>query len=165
MSEVLGDADPHDGPFHEEYDERRDRNHDHYLDDFGEPYPVAALWSTVFSPAALAIAALVVAAMSLLGFLSSYLITNALTVTHAQSNQLLGLRVDAWVQLGLGVVAVALALLAHRGAARDANAEAQRTPRAIAGAALIVDVLSIAQSIAALVIVAGAHIPNQSFNG
>jgi hypothetical protein len=168
MSEVLGDADPHDGPFHEDYDDRRDGNDsndshdDPYLDDFSDPHPVAALWSTVFSPAALAIAALIVAAASMIGFLSSYLVTNALTASHSQSDQLFGLRVNAWVQIGLGVVAVALALLAHR-AARNDSAATPGSTRAMAGAALLVALLSIAQSVAALIIAAGAHVP--SFNG
>jgi hypothetical protein len=164
MSEVLGDADPHDGPFHEEYDERRDGNSDPYLEDFRDPYPVAALWSTVSSPPALAITALIVATMSLLGFLSSYLLTSALTASHSQSDQLFGLRVNAWVQLGLGMIAVVLALLAHR-AARTDSAETPRAPRAMAGAALLVALLSIAQSVAALIIVAGAHVPSVNGNG
>jgi hypothetical protein len=157
MSEVLGDAEPHDDTFDDTFDDssdQRDGDTNHHRS------PITDLLDTVGSPAALAITALAVSALSLLGLLSSYSLGNALTVSNSNSGPLFGERANAGVQLGLGVLGAILALVAHWAAvkAEDLDSAPQRGPRAMAGAALLLSAVSIAQSVAALVIMVGAHV-------
>jgi hypothetical protein len=167
MSEVLGDAEPHDDTFGDGDDRDYrgnsfDGDFDDRFDETGHRSAVTDLLDTVGSPAALAIAALVVSALSLVGLLSSYSLAGALTVSRNNSGPLFGERANAGVQLGLGVLGAILALIAHKAAIRAdemaAGDATQRGPRAMAGAALLLSVVSIAQSVAALVLMVGAHV-------
>jgi hypothetical protein len=168
MSEVLGDAEPHDGTFGASHDEGDDRDLDTELDsDLDETFDdadhrssVNDLLDTVGSPAALAITALAVSALSLVGLLSSYSLASALTVSHTNGGPLFGERANAGIQLGLGVLGAILALIAHWAAvkAEDIDSAPQRGPRGMAGAALLLSAVSIAQSVAALIIMVGAHV-------
>jgi hypothetical protein len=163
MSEVLGDAEPHDDTFDDRYshdDSDLDLDLDQNFDDAGHHRSsVTDLLDTVGSPAALAITALAVSALSLVGLLSSYSLASALTVSNDNSSQLFAERANSGVQLGLGVLGAILALVAHWAAvkAEDIVSGPQRGPRAMAGAALLLSAVSIAQSVAALVIMVGAH--------
>ena len=159
MSEVLGDAEPHDDTFDDRYSDD-DSDLDQNFDDAGHHRSsVTDLLDTVGSPAALAITALAVSALSLVGLLSSYSLASALTVSRSNSGPLFGERANSGVQLGLGVLGAILALVAHWAAvkAEDIDSAPQRGPRAMAGAALLLSAVSIAQSVAALVIMVGAH--------
>ncbi|MDQ1539931.1 MAG: hypothetical protein QOH29_657 [Actinomycetota bacterium] len=161
MSEVLGDAEPHDDTFDARYDERDpdDRDLDESFDDTAHRSSVTDLLDTVGSPAALAITALAVSALSLVGLLSSYGLASALTVSNDNSSPLFAERANSGVQLGLGVLGAILALVAHWAAvkAEAIDSAPQRGPRAMAGAALLLSAVSIAQSVAALVIMVGAN--------
>ncbi len=153
MSEVLGDAEPQDDTFDDSYDQDDGDTNDHRSS-------VNDLLDTVGSPASLAITALVVSTMSLVGLLSSYSLASALTVSSSNSGPLFGERANAGIQLGLGILGAILALVAHWAAvkAEDLDSAPQRGPRAMAGAALLLSAVSIAQSVAALIIMVGAHV-------
>jgi hypothetical protein len=159
MSEVLGDAEPHDDTFDDRHSDD-DSDLDQNFDDAGHHRSsVTDLLDTIGSPAALAITPLAVSALSLVGLLSSYSLASALTVSNDNSSQLFAERANSGVQLGLGVLGAILALVAHWAAvkAEDVDSGPQRGPRAMAGAALLLSAVSIAQSVAALVIMVGAH--------
>jgi hypothetical protein len=164
MSEVLGDAEPHEETFDARYDDVDDEGDTDNLDDLEDAdhhrSSITDLLDTVGSPAALAITALVVSALSLVGLLSSYSLANALDVSHSNGGPLFGERANAGVQLGLGILGAILALIAHWAAvkAEDIDSAPQRGARAMAGAALLLSAVSIAQSVAALVIMVGAHV-------
>jgi hypothetical protein len=121
MSEVLGDADPSDNLLDDDdFDD---------LEDFdgAEPPTASGLGSTLASPAALAIAALILATVSMIGLLSSY------------------------------SLALLFAGLAHNASRHELDQPAQRLPRALAGAAFLIALISIAESGGSLLIMIGAH--------
>jgi hypothetical protein len=151
MSEVLGDADPNDDLIEDdEFDDLDD------LEGVDTP-PSSGLGSTLASPAALAIAALVLATVSMIGLLSSYTLVNAFALTHTNASTTFGYRVSAAVELALGLLAVLFALLAHSGSRHEPDQRAQRAPRAMAGAAFLIALVSILESGGALLIMIGAH--------
>jgi hypothetical protein len=153
MTEALGDADSDDDLIEDdEFDD---------LDDFDGAAPPtdSGLGATLTSPAALAIAALVLATVSLIGLLSSYSLVNAFALTHQTTNPAFGPRVSAAVELGLGLLAILFAALAHSASRHELDQPSQRVPRAIAGAAFLLALVSIAESGGALLIMIGAHTP------
>jgi len=172
MSEVLGSADagkarigkadPGKIPGTNHIDDDSD---DDFDDDFADldavdyVLPGTGFLSTIASPLTLGITSLVLAAMSLVGLLSTYLLTSAITAAHTTQDQLFGGKVTAALELGMGVIAGILAVIAHSAGAHDADAARHRTARAMAGAAFLLSVLSVAQSLSALFLLAGAHAP------
>jgi hypothetical protein len=151
MSEVLGDADPSDNLLDDDdFDD---------LEDFdgAEPPTASGLGSTLASPAALAIAALILATVSMIGLLSSYSLVNAFALTHPTANAAFGARISAAVELGLGLLALLFAGLAHNASRHELDQPAQRLPRALAGAAFLIALISIAESGGSLLIMIGAH--------
>jgi hypothetical protein len=182
MSEVLGSADPDDIPVRKadradirgasgasdisgtsDASDIDDDSDDDFDDDFadldasGYPIPGTGFLSTIASSLTLAITSLVLAVVSLIGLLSTYLLTSAITAAHTSSDTLFGQKVTTALELGLGVIAGILAVIAHSAGAHDADAAKHRTARAMAGAAFLLSVLSVAQSISALFLLAGAH--------
>jgi hypothetical protein len=161
MSEVLGDADANDDLFEDDEDEEEEFDD---LDDL-DPSLAASGWAaTLTSPVALAITALVLATVSLIGLLSSYLLVNAIALAHPANNAIFGQRVSAVVELGLALLAVLFAVLAHSAARPDADRPSGRIARALAGAALLIAIISIAESGGSLLILLGAH-PVSSISG
>jgi hypothetical protein len=159
MSEVLGDADADDELIEEDDDEDFDDVDD--LDDL-DPSAAGAGWSaTLTSPMALAITALVLAAISLMSLLSSYLLVNAIALAHPSTSAIFGQRVSAAIELGLALLAVLFAILAHGATRPDPDRTSGRTARALAGAALLLAVISIVESGGALLILLGAHAASQ----
>ncbi|HEY5051746.1 MAG TPA: hypothetical protein VII50_12665, partial [Acidothermaceae bacterium] len=84
---------------------------------------------------------------------------NSIAVAHPAENAIFGLRVSALVELGLALLAVLLAYLAHSAARIDPDLTAHRVARWMAGAALLLAIVSIAESGASLLIMLGAHAP------
>ena len=167
MSEVLGSAEPDDSAGTSDTEDDSD---DDFADDFadldaaGYPIPGTGFFSTIASSLTLAITSLVLAVVSLIGLLSTYLLTSAITAAHPSSDTLFGQKVTTALELGLGVIAGILAVIAHSAGAHDADAAKHRTARAMAGAAFLLSLLSVAQSISALFLLAGAH-PGTSVGG
>ena len=155
MSEVLGDADADDELIEEDDEEFDD------LDDLDPSAPGAGWPATLTSPMALAITALVLAAISLMSLLSSYLLVNAIALAHPSTSAIFGQRVSAAIELGLALLAVLFAILAHGATRPDPDRASGRTARAIAGAALLLAVISIVESGGALLILLGAHAASQ----
>jgi hypothetical protein len=154
MREVLGDGDAPDDLLEDDDDD--DEEFDD-LDDLDDS-PTSSGWAvTLTSPEALGIAALVLATVSLIGLLSSYLLVNAVALVHTQSDAIFGIRVSAAVELGLGLLALLFAILAHGAARSDPDQAAHRVARAMAGGALLLAIVSIAESGGALLISLGAH--------
>jgi hypothetical protein len=153
MSEILGDTDPADDLIDED-DEFAEE-----LDELDRAI-AASRWSvTIASPMTLGIAALALAIVSLIGLLSTYLVVNAIGVAHPAENAIFGVRVSAFVELGLALIAVLLAFLAHSAARIDPDLAAHRAARWIAGAALLLSLISIVESVISLLILIGAHAP------
>lgn len=151
MSDVLGNSDSPD-----------DLLDDDDLDDDEEFDDLDALggsgWSvTLTSPEALGIAALVLATVSLIGLLSSYLLVNAVALAHPQSDSIFGIRVSGAIELGLGLIALLFAVLAHGAARHDPDQGAHRVARAMAGGAFLLALVSIAESGGSLLITLAAH--------
>jgi hypothetical protein len=155
MSEVLGDADADDELIEDDDEEFDD------LDEL-DPSLAGTGWSaTLTSPMALAITALVLASISLMSLLSSYLLVNAIALAHPSASAIFGQRVSAAIELGLALLAVLVAILAHGATRPDPDRASGRTARAIAGAALLLAVVSIVESGGALLILLGAHAASQ----
>jgi hypothetical protein len=159
MSEVLGDADADDELIEDDDDEEFDD-----LDELDPSLSATGWAATLTGPVALSITALVLAIVSLIGLLSSYLLTNAIALAHPASNQIFGQRISAVIELGLGLLAVLFAVLAHGAARPDADQTSGRIARALAGAALLIAIVSIAESGGSLLIMLGAH-PVSSVSG
>jgi hypothetical protein len=156
MSEVLGDADADDELIEDDDDEE--------FDDLDPSLSASGWAATLTGPVALSITALVLAIVSMIGLLSSYELTNAIALTHPASNTIFGQRISAVVQLGLALLAVLFAVLAHGAARPDADRTSGRIARAVAGAALLIAIVSIAESGGSLLILLGAH-PVSSISG
>jgi hypothetical protein len=157
MSEILGDADPDDDGFDEDGDD-----FDEALGELDRAYASSGWSTTLTSPVVLAITALALAIVSLIGLLSTYLLVNSIALAHPTENSIFGVRVSAFVELGLALLAVLLAYLAHGAARIDPELPAHRVARWIAGAALLLAIVSIAESGVSLLILLGAHAPNVS---
>jgi hypothetical protein len=170
MSEVLGSADagknpsgkadPGKVPATSDVD---DDSEDLFDDDFADldvaeySLPGTGFLSTIASPLTLAITSFTLAVISMIGLLSTYLLTSAITAAHTTQDQLFGQKVTTALELGLGVIAGILAVIAHFAGADDTDAATNRTARAMAAAAFLISLLSVAQSISALFLLAGAH--------
>jgi hypothetical protein len=164
MSEVLGDADAHDELIDDEDDDEEFDDLDD-LDDLDPSLSTSGWAATLTSPVALAITALVLATVSLIGLLSSYLLVNAIALAHPANNAIFGQRISAVVELGVALVAVMFAVLAHGAARPDADRPSGRIARALAGAALLIAIVSIAESGGALLIMLGAHAVSSTSGG
>jgi hypothetical protein len=164
MSEVLGDADAHDELIDDEDDDEEFDDLDD-LDDLDPSSSTSGWAATLTSPVALAITALVLATVSLIGLLSSYLLVNAIALAHPANNAIFGQRISAVVELGVALVAVMFAVLAHGAARPDADRPSGRIARALAGAALLIAIVSIAESGGALLIMLGAHAVSSTSGG
>jgi hypothetical protein len=174
MSEVLGSADAGDMPVRKtdgsnstnDIDDDSDEEFDDFddLDLAGYRVPGTGFFATIANSLTLAITSLVLAVVSLIGLLSTYVLSNAIGAAHPSSDPLFGPKVMTALELGLGVIAGILAVIAHSAGAHDADAAKHRTARAMAGAAFLLSVLSVAQSISALFLLAGAH-PGPSVGG
>jgi hypothetical protein len=158
MSEVLGDADSDDELIEDDDEEFDD------LDELDPSFAEAGWSATLTSPMALAITALVLATISLMSLLSTYLLVNAIALAHPATSAIFGQRVSAAIELGLALLAVLFAILAH-GATRPDPERTSRTARAIAGAALLLAVISIVESGGSLLILIGAHAASQVSGG
>ena len=108
MSEVLGDADADDELIEDDDEEFDD------LDDLDPSAPGTGWSVTLTGPMALAITALVLASISLMSLLSSYLLVNAIALAHPSTSAIFGQRVSAAIELGLALLAVLVAILALR---------------------------------------------------
>jgi hypothetical protein len=155
MSEILGGAEPDGDGFDEDEDD-----FDEALEELDRAYASSGWSTTLTSPVALAITALVLSLVSLIGFLSTYLLVNSIALAHPTENSIFGVRVSALVELGLALLAVLLAYLAHGAARIDPELPAHRVARWIAGAALLLAIVSIAESGVSLLILLGAHAPS-----
>jgi O-antigen/teichoic acid export membrane protein len=160
MSEALGNSDSPDDLLDGDLDD--DLDDDEEFDDLDLDAAGGFGWSvTLTSPEALGIASLVLATVSLIGLLSSYLLVNAVTIAHPETNQqsasIFGVRVTGAVELGLGLLALLFAILAHGAARHDPDEKAHRVARAMAGAALLLALVSIAESGGSLLISLAAH--------
>jgi hypothetical protein len=149
MSEVLGDTDPDDDTIDE----------DEFEDELDRAIAASSWSATLTNPVTLGIAALALAIISLIGLLSTYLVVNAVGVAHPAKDAIFGVRITAFVELGLAVIAVVLAFLAHSAARIDPDLPAHRAARWMAGAALLLGLVSIIESVSALLILIGAHVP------
>jgi hypothetical protein len=161
MSEVLGDADANDELIDDDEDDSEEFDD---LDDLDPSLSGSGWAATLTSPVALGITALVLATVSLIGLLSSYLLVNAIALAHPANNAIFGQRISAVVELGLALLAVLFAVLAHGAARPDADRPSGRIARALAGAALLLAIISIAESGGSLLILLGAH-PVSSISG
>jgi hypothetical protein len=157
MSEILGGAEPDGDGFDEDEDED---DFDEALEELDRAYASSGWSTTLTSPVALAITALVLSLVSLIGLLSTYLLVNSIALAHPTENSIFGARVSALVELGLALLAVLLAYLAHGAARIDPELPAHRVARWIAGAALLLAIVSIAESGVSLLILLGAHAPS-----
>lgn len=157
MSEVIGDTDPADDLIDEDEDVD-----DEELDALDRAYASSGWSATLTSPMALSVAALVLATVSLIGLLSSYLLVNSIALAHPANNAIFSVRVSALIELGLAVLAVLLAFLAHSAARIDPDLPAHRAARWIAGAALLLATISIVESGGSLLILLGAHASSAS---
>jgi hypothetical protein len=153
MSEILGDTDPDDDIIDEDVEFADE------LDDLDRDIAASSWSATLTSPVTLSIAALALAIVSLIGLLSTYLVVNSIGVAHPAENAIFGVRVSAFVELGLALIAVLFAFLAHSGARIDPGLAAHRAARWIAGAALLLSLVSIVESVISLLILIGAHAP------
>lgn len=163
MSEVLGDPDSPDDLLDDDDDEEFDE-----LDDLDAA--ASSGWGvTLTSPEALGIAALVLATVSLIGLLSSYVLVNAVTIAHPESSQqaasIFNVRVTGAIELGLGLLAILFAILAHGAARSDPEENAHKMARAMAGAALLLGIVSIAESGGSLLISLAAHAASTATGG
>jgi hypothetical protein len=159
MSDVLGDSDSPDDLLDDDDDEEFDD-----LDDLDAA--ANSGWGvTLTSPEALSIAALVLATVSLIGLLSTYVLVNAVALARPQSNSIFGLRVTAAVELGLGLLAILFAILAHGAARSDPEQNAHKVARAMAGGALLLGIVSIAESGGSLLISLAAHAASTATGG
>jgi hypothetical protein len=167
MTEVQGKPDPDDLPasalLEEEDDDEDDEFEFHDLDDEDLRVPGIGLLATISSPLALGITALTLAALSLLGFFSTYLLTSAITARDTQATALYSQRVTTALELALGLIALVFAFWAFAKATSEPDAAIRRVPQALAGAAFVLSILSLIQSLASLLILAGAHV--QSVTG
>jgi hypothetical protein len=163
MSEVLGDADANDELIDDDEDDSEEFDD---LDDLDPSLSASGWAATLTSPVALAITALVLATVSLIGLLSSYLLVNAIVLAHPATNDngIFGQRISAVVALGLALLAVLFAVLAHSAARPDADRPSGRIARVLAGAAVLIAIISIAESGGSLLIMLGAH-PVSSISG
>lgn len=157
MSEVLGDAEPVDGPRdgHVDFDDDvDDYEYDDGLD--REPGAVRQAVKAVFPPPALAVAALVIATMTLFAPLPNY-VAAALAISHNQ-DPLFGERAMAVAALIAAAIAALLAIIAIWGAG-NLDEDRRRLPQMLAGAALLIIVLSVAHAVAGLIVLAHTHFP------
>ena len=154
MSEILGDTDPDD---HLLAGAEEDDDFDDELDDLDRAIAASSWSATLTSPITLGITALVLATISLIGLLPTYLLVNSIALAHPATNSIFGVRVSALVQLGLGLLALLLAYLAHSGARIDPDLAPHRAARWMAGAALVLAIVSIVESGSSLLILLGAH--------
>lgn len=152
MSDILGNTDPDDIIDDDEGDDLDD-----VLDDLDRAYAASGWSTTLTSPVTLSVTALVLAVVSLIGLLSTYLVVNSIAVAHPAETAVFGVRVSALVELGLALLAVLFAFLAHGAGRIDPELTAHRAARWIAGAALLVAIVSIAESGISLLITIGAH--------
>jgi|SRR5450631_162270 len=158
MSDVLGDSDSPDDLLDDDDEEFDD------LDDLDAA--ASSGWGvTLTSPEALGIAALVLATVSLIGLLSTYVLVNAVALARPQSSSIFGLRVTAAVELGLGLLAILLAILAHGAARSDPEPNTHKVARAMAGGALLLGIVSIAESGGSLLISLAAHAASTATGG
>lgn len=155
MSEVLGDAEPSGEWDDAESGEVDDDEYDDGLD--GEPGVVREVVRSVFTPASLAIAALVIATANLLLPLSGYVITTALTLSHS-GQELYAPRALAVLQLVVAVVTAWLAATALWSAAALPDEE-RRTPQILAGSAVLISVFATVQAVVGLIVLANTHLP------
>jgi hypothetical protein len=156
MSEVLGDADADDELIEDDDDEEFDD-----LDELDPSAPGAGWSATLTSPMALAITGLVLSTISLMSLLSTYLLVNAIALAHPSTSAIFGQRVSAAIELGLALLGVLFAILAHGATRPDPDRTSGRTARAIAGAALLLALVSIVESGGSLLILLGAHVASQ----
>jgi len=154
MGEILGDTDPDDDLLD---GAEEDDDFDDELDDLDRAIAASSWSATLTSPITLGITALVLAIISLIGLLPTYLLVNSIALAHPATNSIFGVRVSALVQLGLGLLALLLAYLAHSGARIDPDLAPHRAARWMAGAALVLAIVSIAESGSSLLILLGAH--------
>ena len=155
MSDVLGDSDSPDDLLDDDDEEFDD------LDDLDAA--ASSGWGvTLTSPEALGISALVLATVSLIGLLSSYLLVNAVTIAHPESSQqsaaIFNVRVTGAIELGLALIAILFAILAHGAARSDPEPDAHKVARALAGGALLLAIVSIVESGGSLLISLAAHV-------
>lgn len=158
MNEVLGDAEPpRDGDDFGRVDGVDSVDDYEYDDGFDrEPGAFRQALAAVFPPPALAIAALAIATMTLFAPLPNYVAT-ALAISHNQ-DPLYGERAVAVAQLAAAAIAALLAVLAiwTCGDLEEGN---RRLPQMLAGAALLIIVLSVAHATVGLVVLAHTHFP------
>jgi hypothetical protein len=169
MSEVLGDADPparrrrpvdDDRPAFDGFD---DSYHD-FDDGFAaEPGPLRRFIAKVAMPESLAIAAIVVAAASLLNLPAVSDTVNSLSVSRQFDPTFLG-RVDAAGQFVVAAIGFVLAIAARRrkpvGDQPDAHATSW-TP-IVSGGALIIAAVSMLLSVVSFLIAGTAHDPDNN---
>jgi hypothetical protein len=160
MSEVLGDDErPHDADDFDNIDDIDNVDDYEYDDGFDdEPGAVRRAVASVLTPGALAIAALAIAAASLLVPFSGYIIATAVTASHI-TDQLYGPRVLAIVQLVTAGIAITLATFAVRGAVKMDDLH-RRMPQMLAGGAILIAVFALVQGGTGLIVLANTHVPN-----
>jgi len=157
MNEVLGDAEPpRDGDNFDDTDETDDADGYEYDDGFDrEPGALRQAVTAVFTPPALAIAALAIATMTLFAPLPNY-IAAALAISHNR-DPLFGERAVAVGQLVAAAIAALLAILAIWGAG-NLEMDKRRLPQMLAGAALLIMALSMVQAAVGLIVLAHTHL-------
>jgi len=154
MSEIPGDTNPDDDLID---GTQEDDEFDDEPDDLDRAIAASSWSATLTSPMTLGVAALALAIVSLIGLLPPYLLVNSIALAHPASDSIFGVRVSALVQLGLALLALLLAYLAHSAAGIEPDLAAHRTARWIAGAALLLAIVSIVESGSSLLILLGAH--------
>jgi hypothetical protein len=157
MNEVLGDAEPPtDGDNLDDTDDTDDTDDGYEYDDGFDRGPgvFRQAVTAVFTPSALAIAALAIATMTLFAPLPNYVAT-ALAISHNR-DPLFGERAVAVAQLVAGAIAALLAILAIWGTG-SLEEDKRRLPQALAGAALLIMALSVVQAAVGLVVLAHTH--------
>jgi hypothetical protein len=159
VSEILGDAvDPDDDGFDDEDED--DGEFDEALEELDRAYASSSWSITLKNPVVLAVTALALSIVSLLSLLSTYVLVNAIVLAHPTEGSVFSARVSGLVELGLALLAVVFAYIAHGEARTEPDLPAHRIARWIAGAALLLAIVSIAESGISLLILLGAHVPS-----
>jgi len=173
MSEVLGDADPparrrrpldDDRPAFDGFDDSYQDFDGDFDDGFAaEPGPLRRFIAKVAMPESLAIAAIVVAAASLLNLPAVSDTVNSLSVSREFDPTFLG-RVDAAGQFVVAVIGFVLAIAARRRkpVADQPEAHAASWTPIVSGGALIIAAVSMLLSVVSFLIAGTAHDPDNN---
>jgi hypothetical protein len=156
MSEVLDSSDPPD----DDLDFDPDTGDGFDDDEVGEPGTVGRWVAGIATPAALAVAAVIVATASLLDLPVIGSAASSLSLAHTFAPSTFFERAESLGQLIVAVVGAVLALTARRGRASDGERPAPAEwVGTVSAAALLVATVSAVLAIASLVISATARAP------